>query len=162
MKMKGMSNKVISVLIIFLWITALIWNVYSYLCMGVSHEYDIYGIVTTQNSRDMLNVMWKTFSMSVIINSSLIFLAFFEMLLKNNKDRRRWFFIISLMSSALSVVIWEINYRNLLMTLTDSGDITVNILKRGYYTYIIVIMIITGILLLLEERNAHCRISGNT
>ena len=161
MKMKGMINKVISVLIIFLWITALIWNVYSYLCMGVSHEYDIYGIVTTQNSRDMLNVMWKTFSMSVIINSSLIFLAFFEMLLKNNKDRRRWFYIISLMTSTLSVVIWEINYRNLLMTLNDSGDITVNILKRGYYTYIIVIMIITGILLLLEERNARCRISGN-
>lgn len=161
MKMKGMINKVISVLIIFLWITALIWNVYSYFCMGVSHEYDIYGIVTTQNSRDMLNVMWKTFSMSVIINSSLIFLAFFEMLLKNNKDRRRWFYIISLMTSTLSVVIWEINYRNLLMTLTDSGDITVNILKRGYYTYIIVIMIITGILLLLEERNARCRISGN-
>ena len=161
MKMKGMINKVISVLIIFLWITALIWNVYSYFCMGVSHEYDIYGIVTTQNSRDMLNVMWKTFSMSVIINSSLIFLAFFEMLLKNNKDRRRWFYIISLMTSTLSFVIWEINYRNLLMTLTDSGDITVNILKRGYYTYIIVIMIITGILLLLEERNARCRISGN-
>lgn len=161
MKMKGMINKVISVLIIFLWITALIWNVYSYFCMGVSHEYDIYGIVTTQNSRDMLNVMWKTFSMSVIINSSLIFLAFFEMLLKNNKDRRRWFYIISLMTSTLSAVIWEINYRNLLMTLTDSGDITVNILKRGYYTYIIVIMIITGILLLLEERNARCRISGN-
>ena len=159
--MKGMINKVISVLIIFLWITALIWNVYSYFCMGVSHEYDIYGIVTTQNSRDMLNVMWKTFSMSVIINSSLIFLAFFEMLLKNNKDRRRWFYIISLMTSTLSFVIWEINYRNLLMTLTDSGDITVNILKRGYYTYIIVIMIITGILLLLEERNARCRISGN-
>ena len=156
-----MINKVISVLIIFLWITALIWNVYSYFCMGVSHEYDIYGIVTTQNSRDMLNVMWKTFSMSVIINSSLIFLAFFEMLLKNNKDRRRWFYIISLMTSTLSAVIWEINYRNLLMTLTDSGDITVNILKRGYYTYIIVIMIITGILLLLEERNARCRISGN-
>lgn len=156
-----MINKVISVLIIFLWITALIWNVYSYFCMGVSHEYDIYGIVTTQNSRDMLNVMWKTFSMSVIINSSLIFLAFFEMLLKNNKDRRRWFYIISLMTSTLSFVIWEINYRNLLMTLTDSGDITVNILKRGYYTYIIVIMIITGILLLLEERNARCRISGN-
>lgn len=161
MKMKGMINKVISVLIIFLWITALIWNVYSYFCMGVSHRYDIYGIVTTQNSRDMLNVMWKTFSMSVIINSSLMFLAFFEMLLKNNKDRRRWFYIISLMTSTLSVVIWEINYRNLLMTLTDSGDITVNILKRGYYTYIIVIMIITGILLLLEERNARCRISGN-
>ena len=161
MKMKGMINKVISVLIIFLWITALIWNIYSYFCMGVSHEYDIYGIVTTQNSRDMLNVMWKTFSMSVIINSSLMFLAFFEMLLKNNKDRRRWLYIISLMTSTLSVVIWEINYRNLLMTLTDSGDITVNILKRGYYTYIIVIMIITGILLLLEERNARCRISGN-
>ena len=161
MKMKGMINKVISVLIIFLWITALIWNIYSYFCMGVSHEYDIYGIVTTQNSRDMLNVMWKTFSMSVIINSSLMFLAFFEMLLKNNKDRRRWFYIISLMTSTLSAVIWEINYRNLLMTLTDSGDITVNILKRGYYTYIIVIMIITGILLLLEERNARCRISGN-
>ena len=161
MKMKGMINKVISVLIIFLWITALIWNIYSYFCMGVSHEYDIYGIVTTQNSRDMLNVMWKTFSMSVIINSSLMFLAFFEMLLKNNKDRRRWFYIISLMTSTLSFVIWEINYRNLLMTLTDSGDITVNILKRGYYTYIIVIMIITGILLLLEERNARCRISGN-
>lgn len=161
MKMKGMINKVISVLIIFLGITALIWNIYSYFCMGVSHEYDIYGIVTTQNSRDMLNVMWKTFSMSVIINSSLIFLAFFEMLLKNNKDRRRWFYIISLMTSTLSFVIWEINYRNLLMTLTDSGDITVNILKRGYYTYIIVIMIITGILLLLEERNARCRISGN-
>lgn len=159
--MKGMINKVISVLIIFLGITALIWNVYSYSCMGVSHRYDIYGIVTTQNSRDMLNVMWKTFSMSVIINSSLMFLAFFEMLLKNNKDRRRWFYIISLMTSTLSVVIWEINYRNLLMTLTDSGDITVNILKRGYYTYIIVIMIITGILLLLEERNARCRISGN-
>ena len=159
--MKGMINKVISVLIIFLWITALIWNIYSYFCMGVSHEYDIYGIVTTQNSRDMLNVMWKTFSMSVIINSSLMFLAFFEMLLKNNKDRRRWLYIISLMTSTLSVVIWEINYRNLLMTLTDSGDITVNILKRGYYTYIIVIMIITGILLLLEERNARCRISGN-
>ena len=161
MKMKGMINKVISVLIIFLWITALIWNIYSYFCMGVSHEYDIYGIVTTQNSRDMLNVMWKTFSMSVIINSSLMFLAFFEMLLKNNKDRRRWFYIISLMTSTLSAVIWEINYRNLLMTLTDSGDITVNILKRGYYTYIIVIMIITGILLSLEERNARCRISGN-
>ena len=161
MKMKGMINKVISVLIIFLGITALIWNIYSYFCMGVSHEYDIYGIVTTQNSRDMLNVMWKTFSMSVIINSSLMFLAFFEMLLKNNKDRRRWFYIISLMTSTLSFVIWEINYRNLLMTLTDSGDITVNILKRGYYTYIIVIMIITGILLLLEERNARCRISGN-
>ena len=156
-----MINKVISVLIIFLGITALIWNIYSYFCMGVSHEYDIYGIVTTQNSRDMLNVMWKTFSMSVIINSSLMFLAFFEMLLKNNKDRRRWFYIISLMTSTLSAVIWEINYRNLLMTLTDSGDITVNILKRGYYTYIIVIMIITGILLLLEERNARCRISGN-
>ena len=159
--MKSMINKVISVLIIFLGITALIWNIYSYFCMGVSHEYDIYGIVTTQNSRDMLNVMWKTFSMSVIINSSLMFLAFFEMLLKNNKDRRRWFYIISLMTSTLSFVIWEINYRNLLMTLTDSGDITVNILKRGYYTYIIVIMIITGILLLLEERNARCRISGN-
>ena len=159
--MKSMINKVISVLIIFLGITALIWNIYSYFCMGVSHEYDIYGIVTTQNSRDMLNVMWKTFSMSVIINSSLMFLAFFEMLLKNNKDRRRWFYIISLMTSTLSAVIWEINYRNLLMTLTDSGDITVNILKRGYYTYIIVIMIITGILLLLEERNARCRISGN-
>ena len=152
--MKGMINKFLSVSTIFLGITGLIWNVYSYLCMEISHKYDLYDIITTQNSRNILNVMWNTFSVSVIINSSLILLSFLVIPLMINKDIRRCFYIISLVISTLFVIFWEINYRKLLAILTDGGDIITNILRPGYYTYTIVIMAITVILLLLAESKA--------
>lgn len=55
------------------------------------------------------------------------------------------------MVSAVSILFWENNYRKLLVEITEGCDIMINILRPGYYTYYIGIIIITILLLLLEK-----------
>lgn len=149
--MNRMINKLPFKLIPLLWIAGIVWNVYSYFCIGIIHRYDLYGIKIIPSSADNLDAMWKAFSLLVIINSSMMLLAFIELLIKNKKNIRRGFYITSIITSTLYGIFWEINYRESLMACAEGYDLLVHILKPGYYSYIIVVVIIVILLLLLEE-----------
>lgn len=144
-------NKFLLILITFLSIIGIFWNIYSYLCIGIIHQYDIAGIHLDPTSIETLNAMWKSFLVFILINSFLLLLGLLQMLFLRHINIRLWFYAISLMVSAVSILFWENNYRKLLVEITEGCDIMINILRPGYYTYYIGIIIITILLLLLEK-----------
>lgn len=145
------TNKLLLILIAILCIIGIVWNIYSYLCIGVIHRYDISGIHLASTTIETLNTMWKSFIVSILINSFLLLFGLLQNLVFRHLNRGLWFHAISLVVSTVFILFWENNYRKLLMELTEGSDIMITILRPGYYTYFIGIVIITILLLLLEK-----------
>ena len=152
--MKRKIKNFFSVLIILISVVGIIWNVYSYLCMGVIYRYDVYEVHIASTSV-LLNTMWKDFSITIIINSFLLFITLLQKLLLKRWDIGRWIYIVCLMVSALSVSLWEYSFRRLFVEFADNCETITSILRSGYYTYIITSVIIISFLLLLDISKKH-------
>lgn len=152
--MKRKIKNFFSVLIILISVVGIIWNVYSYLCMGVIYRYDVYEVHIASTSV-LLNTMWKDFSITIIINCFLLFITLLQKLLLKRWDIGRWIYIVCLMVSALSVSLWEYNFRRLFVEFADNYEMITSILRSGYYTYIITSVIIISFLLLLDISKKH-------
>ena len=146
-------NNLILISIYLLSIVGIVWNVYSYLCIGLIHQYDIYGFNLTPERMEILDTMWMSFIVSNIINSLLLLISILQKLILKHINIRQWFYSTSLMVSTISLLFWENRYGKLLMGLTEGCDVMImtTILKPGYITYFVGIMIITILLSLLEK-----------
>ena len=57
------------------------WNVYSYVWIGLIHQYDIYGFNLTPERMEILDTMWMSFIVSNIINSLLLLISILQKLI---------------------------------------------------------------------------------
>ena len=87
--MKRKIKNFFSVLIILISVVGIIWNVYSYLCMGVIFRYDVYEVHIASTSV-LLNTMWKDFSITIIINCFLLFITLLQKLLLNTNLKLKY------------------------------------------------------------------------
>ena len=152
--MKRKINDLLPVFIILISILGIVWNIYSYLCIGMIYRYDVYEVHITSTS-ELLNTMWKYFSLTIIINCSLLFITLLQKLLLKRRDISRWIYMICLMVSALSVLLWEYIVSRLFVESADNYDTISSILRPGYYTYIIVSVIILFLLFMLDKCKKH-------
>lgn len=152
--MKRKINDLLPVFIILISILGIVWNIYSYLCIGMIYRYDVYEVHITSTS-ELLNTMWKYFSLTIIINCSLLFITLLQKLLLKRRDISRWIYMICLMVSALSVLLWEYIVSRLFVESADKYDTISSILRPGYYTYIIVSVIILFLLFMLDKCKKH-------
>ncbi len=153
--MKRKIKDLLPVFIILISILGIVWNIYSYLCIGVIYRYDVYEVHITTSTSELLNTMWKYFSLTIIINCSLLFITLLQKLLLKRRDISRWIYMIYLMVSALSVLLWEYIVSRLFVESADKYDTISSILRPGYYTYIIVSVIILFLLFMLDKCKKH-------
>ena len=61
--------------IILLTLAGLIWNLYSYLCIGLIHKYDTHDLANYTESISVLKTMWECVYASIISNSSILLIS---------------------------------------------------------------------------------------
>lgn len=138
--------------IILLTLAGLIWNLYSYLCIGLIHKFDTQDLSNYTESISVLNIMWECVYASIICNGSILIISGLLYIFNKAEDVRQWNYRAILVMYAITTIIWEYNCRLLLNLSPGDSNIINGIIRSGYYTYVIVSIIIIFLLLSLGRK----------
>ena len=143
-----MKNRILLILMIVLSFVGIIWQLYSFMGIGLIYKYDLckipYNII-------MDEIIWNSLKISYILNSSFLLLSLFFRSHIKRKDIRRILYLIAIGATVLFVLFWEYNYMKLLIELPEHRNQLSTYLRGGYYTYAIGTIIIYVLLLWLNK-----------
>ena len=147
---KMIKQKNLSPLIVILLIIGIIWNIYSYFCIGVIHRYDLYEILPAES----VNILWISFICCIAVNMTLSGVSILQTLTKRDK-MIQWNFRICIAVYFFLILSLEYNCKELSQDFPNSKDIVSSILKHGYYSYIFISVILLIILSVINKIKMH-------
>ena len=147
---KMIKQKNLSPLIVILLIIGIIWNIYSYFCIGVIHRYDLYEILPAES----VNILWISFICCIVVNMTLSGVSILQTLTKRDK-MIQWNFRICIAIYFFLILSLEYNCKELSQDFPNSKDIVSSILKHGYYSYIFISVILLIILSVINKIKMH-------
>ena len=147
--MGNKKNRILLILMIVLSFVGIIWQLFSFMGIGLIYKYDLckipYNII-------MDKIIWNSLKISYILNSSFLLISLFFRSHIKRKDIRRILYLIAIGATVLFVLFWEYNYMKLLIELPEHRNQLSNYLRGGgYYTYAIGTIIIYVLLLWLNK-----------
>lgn len=144
-----MKNRILLILMIVLSFVGIIWQLFSYMGIGLIYKYDLYEI---PYNIIMDKIILNSLKISYILNSSFLLLSLFFRSHIKRKDIRRILYLVAISVNTLFVLFWEYNYMKLLIELPEHRNLLSTYLRGGgYYTYAIGTIIIFVLLLLLNK-----------
>ena len=146
--MRNKKNRILLILMIVLSFVGLIWQLFSYMGIGLIYKY---GLCKIPYNIIMDKRIWNSLKISYILNSSFLLLSLFFRSHIKRKDIRRILYMISIAATVLFVLFWEYNYMKLLIELPEHRNQLSTYLRGGYYTYAIGTIIIYVLLLWLNK-----------
>lgn len=144
-----MKNRILLILMIVLSFVGIIWQLFSYMGIGLIYKYDLceipYNII-------MDKIIWNSLKISYILNSSFLLLSLFFRSHIKRKDIRRILYLVAISVNTLFVLFWEYNYMKLLIELPEHrNQLSTYLRGGGYYIYAIWTIIIYVLLLWLNK-----------
>ena len=147
--MKKISNRLITTILIILWIASVLWNIYSYLCVGLTYRYSLYGITQSEVADAILDYRWSMFELSVIVSCFIILLCVFLYFIKNTTSMRLILYTIIAIYSMIMLYSARFNCEQL-QDIISNETLIKGHLRGEHYLYSIVNVGI-GLLLLIAE-----------
>ena len=143
-----MKNRILLILMIVLSFVGIIWQLFSYMGVGLCYKFDLEGIPFNP-LLDRI-ILWSLVAY-FIINGSFLLLSLILPLILKRKSIRCWIYLASLIVSGIFLIFWEYNYTKLLIELPEHRNQLSTYLRGGYYTYAIGTIIIYVLLLWLNK-----------
>ena len=140
--MGNKKNRILLILMIVLSFVGIIWQLFSFMGIGLIYKYDLckipYNII-------MDKIIWNSLKISYILNSSFLLISLFFRSHIKRKDIRRILYLIAIGATVLFVLFWEYNYMKLLielpsivincLTICEEEAITLTQLGQSSYIY---------------------------
>lgn len=144
-----MKNRILLILMIVLSFVGIIWQLFSFMGIGLIYKYDLckipYNII-------MDKIIWNSLKISYILNSSFLLISLFFRSHIKRKDIRRILYLVAISVNTLFVLFWEYNYMKLLIELPEHrNQLSTYLRGGGYYIYAIGTIIIYVLLLWLNK-----------
>ena len=140
-----MKNRILLILMIVLSFVGIIWQLFSFMGIGLIYKYDLDGIPFNP-LLDRI-ILWSLVAY-FIINGSFLLLSLILPLILKRKSIRCWIYLASLIVSGIFLIFWEYNYTKLLIELPEHRN---QLSTYLYYTCAIGTIIIYVLLLLLNK-----------
>ena len=147
--MGNKKNRILLILMIVLSFVGIIWQLFSYMGVGLCYKFDLEGIPFNP-LLDRI-ILWSLVAY-FIINGSFLLLSLILPLILKRKSIRCWIYLASLIVSGIFLIFWEYNYTKLLIELPEHrNQLSTYLRGGGYYTCAIGTIIIYVLLLLLNK-----------
>lgn len=148
MIMNKMSIKSVWILIVLLWAISIIWDVYSYLCIGIIHQYNMSDVVS--EGVEVLGLLWNSMLSYVITCCAVSALCCFLFLLKKDVRIRLILYVIALFVGVIFCVRCNILCGDLLELSPGASYEIDKVLQPGYNLFFIVNLCILSLSVVLE------------
>lgn len=127
------------------------WTVYSYLCIGVIHQYDMHFVKNSTAQIELLNNLWLSLIYYLVIScSGNVLCTLLFTITKSSLKLRIALYLVSIISGAIMLYHSNQICISLLDILMDNSYEINNLLRPSYNLCIIVNILMTVILLMFE------------
>lgn len=127
------------------------WTVYSYLCIGVIHQYDMHFVKNSTAQIELLNNLWLSLIYYLVIScSGIVLCTLLFTITKSSLKLRIALYLVSIISGAIMLYHSNQICISLLDISMDNSYEINNLLRSSYNLCIIVNILMTVILLMFE------------
>ena len=127
------------------------WTVYSYLCIGVIHQYDMHFVKNSTAQIELLNNLWLSLIYYLVIScSGIVLCTLLFTITKSSLKLRIALYLVSIISGAIMLYHSNQICISLLDVSMDNSYEINNLLRPSYNLCIIVNILMTVILLMFE------------
>lgn len=131
------------------------WTVYSYLCIGVTHQYDMHFVKNSTAKIELLNNLWLSLIYYLAISCSGIVLCTLLFTIKKSSLKLRIVLYLVCITSGAIMLYHSNQICNSLLDISTDNSYEINNLLRPSYNLCIIVNILMTVIPLIFEYFYH-------